>query len=85
MTTVERFVSYNLGSLPWVKAIFFMKKEYSYSIYTVIDEFSESLFAPILTEEELIIDTFPEYQFDFRVREAQGRDPSEAVPVFELL
>lgn len=82
MRTIERFVSYNLGGLPDVRAIFFTKKENFYNIYTVVNEFSDKIFNLVLDEEQLIIDRFPEYQFDFRVRAAQGRDPSETVPVW---
>jgi len=82
MRTLERFVSYNLGSLPDVRAIFFSKKENNYNIYTVVKEFSEHIFSLVLDEEQLIIDNFPEYQFDFRLCASQGRELSEAVPMW---
>ncbi|HEV3237984.1 MAG TPA: hypothetical protein VGZ25_13415 [Gemmataceae bacterium] len=50
-------------------------------VYSVVDQHNPEVALKIMTQEDKIQELFPTMLFNFRVRAAQGRAPSQAVPI----
>jgi hypothetical protein len=50
-------------------------------VYSVVDQHNPEVALKIMTQEDKIQELFPTMLFNFRVRAAQGRTSSQAVPI----
>lgn len=81
VSQIGRALARRLGELPFVDAVFVVEDDDLHSVYTVVDEFADDIISAVMDAEEKVESVFSGYLFDFRVRAAQGRAPSEVVPI----
>lgn len=76
---LKEFIALELSSVDEVEYVFSALRNNVFYIWVLLDRFESEVRGRIYRREELIIDEFPMFEFDFYLISRMGRDPGELV------
>ena len=79
-------IAFGIGAIPDVEAVFTLRHDNVFYIWTVVDQSEPEIRSRIYEREKQIIDQYASLDFDFNIVASRGRKPQELIgdPAAEL-